>query len=247
MSWPLTFECSYTLKEVCVHTLDLGWALWFSTRPFKLNHVMTESIVRSTVRSAIAPPQARQVVGWKTKLSRKLPKLVRPQSFREDVGCLKIGVNVWKVYIPCKNKFSYEVVVHLNVLCPNMEDGVSSKMDTTEIVVVVQDWIVDGYVQIATPLYSASMLKEGKGVAFYCSMILLRYWGRKQIRRSIVYWPYSQPNQRLCTLWVELVWPIFRECHSQSFHLLKILGKLSLSYHPQSESQTEHTNQTLEQ
>ena len=88
---------------------------------------------------------------------------------------MKIGVDVLKVDIPYKNTFSDELVVHLNVLCPNMEDGVSSKMDTTEIVVVVQDWIVDGYVQIATPLYSASMLKEGKGVAFYCSMILLRY------------------------------------------------------------------------
>ena len=101
-----------------------------------------------TVRSAITPPQAWQIVGRKTKLSWKLPKLVGPQSFREDVGCLKIGVNVWKVYIPCKNKFSYEVVVHLNVLCPSMEDGVSSKMDTVEIVAVGKDWIIEDDIQI---------------------------------------------------------------------------------------------------
>ena len=67
-----------------------------------------------------------------------MPKLVGPQSFREDVGCLKIGVDVLKVDIPSKNTFSDELVVHLNVLCLSMEDGVSSKMDIVEIVVVEQ-------------------------------------------------------------------------------------------------------------
>ena len=80
-----------------------------------------------------------------------------------------------KVNIPCKNTFSDEVVVHLNVLCLSMKDEVSTKMDTVEIVVVEQDWIVDGDVQILKtyplkpygftcshhqPLYSASMLKR---------------------------------------------------------------------------------------
>ena len=67
-----------------------------------------------------------------------------------------------KVDIPCNDMSRDEVAVHLNVLCPSMEDGVSSKMDTTEIVVVVQDWIVDGYVQIVVPLYSACMLERAK-------------------------------------------------------------------------------------
>ena len=102
----------------------------------------------STIRSAITSPQARQVVGWKTKLGRKLPKLVGPQSFGEDVSCLKIGIDVLKVDIPCKDTFSIEVVVHLNVLYPSMEDGVSNKMNTFEIVTVEQDWTVDGEVQI---------------------------------------------------------------------------------------------------
>ena len=44
--------------------------------------------------------------------------------------------------------FSDEVVMHLNVLFPSVKDKVSSKMDTTEIVVVEQDWIVDGGTQI---------------------------------------------------------------------------------------------------
>ena len=55
---------------------------------------------------------------------------------------------MFKVDIPCKNTFSDEVVVHLNVLCPSVEDRVSSKMDTTDIVAIEQDWIVDGDVQI---------------------------------------------------------------------------------------------------
>ena len=79
-------------------------------------------MIESTIRSAITSPQARQVVGWKTKLGRKLPKLVSPQSFREDVGCLKIGADVLKVDIPYKDTFLDEVVVYLNVLCPSMED-----------------------------------------------------------------------------------------------------------------------------
>ena len=55
-----------------------------------------------------------------------------------------------KVNIPCKNTFSDEVVVHLNVLCLSVEDMVSSKMDTSEIVAAEQDWIIDGDVQILT-------------------------------------------------------------------------------------------------
>ena len=102
--------------------------------PFKLNYGITESIVRSV----ITPPQARQVVGRKTKLSKKLTKLVDPQGFCEYFGCPKIGVDVLKVDIPSKNTFSDELVVHLNVLCLSMEDGVSSKMDIVEIVVVEQ-------------------------------------------------------------------------------------------------------------
>ena len=87
-------------------------------------------------------------MGRKTKLGRKLLKLDGPQSFREVVGCLKIGDDVLKVNILRKDTFLDEVVVHLNVLCSSMEDGDSSKMDTTEIVAVEQVWIVDGDVQI---------------------------------------------------------------------------------------------------
>ena len=53
-----------------------------------------------------------------------------------------------KVDIPYKDTISDEVVVHLNVLCPSVEDMVLSKMDTTEIVAVEQDWIVDGDIHI---------------------------------------------------------------------------------------------------
>ena len=111
-------------------------------------HIVNVGEFELDVRSAITPSQARKVVGRKTKLGRKLPKLVSPQSFREDVGCLKIGADVLKVDIPYKDTFLDEVVVYLNVLCPSMEDGVSSKMDTTEIVAVEQVWIVDGDAQI---------------------------------------------------------------------------------------------------
>ena len=105
-------------QRACSH-IRLGW-VWFSTHSFKLNHAITESVVRS----AFTPPQARQGVG------QKLAKLVGLQSFCDDVGCLKIGVDVLKVDIPCKDTFSDEVVVHLNVLCSSMEDGVLSKMCT---------------------------------------------------------------------------------------------------------------------
>ena len=105
-------------------------------------------MIESTVRSVITPPQARQVVGRKTKLSKKLTKLVDPQGFCEYFGCPKIGVDVLKVDIPSKNTFSDELVVHLNVLCLSMEDGVLSKMDIVEVVIVEQDWIVDGDIQI---------------------------------------------------------------------------------------------------
>ena len=84
-------------------------------------------MTESTIKSAITPPRAQQVVGRKTKLGRKLPKLVSPQSFREDVGCLKIGADVLKVDIPYKDTFLDEVVVYLNVLCPSMEDEISGK------------------------------------------------------------------------------------------------------------------------
>ena len=93
-------------------------------------------MTESTVRSAITPPQARQGVGRKAKLGWKLPKLVSPQGFHEDVDCITIGVDVLKVDIPYKDMFSNEVVMHLNELCSSMEDRVLSKMDTTEIVVV---------------------------------------------------------------------------------------------------------------
>mgnify|MGYP000712859241 CR=1 FL=1 len=79
-------------------------------------------MTESAFRLAITLPQARQVVGRETKLSRKLPKLVCTQGFREDVGCLKIGANVLKVNIPYKDMFSDEVVMHLNVLCLSVED-----------------------------------------------------------------------------------------------------------------------------
>ena len=68
-------------------------------------------MTESDVRSASTPPQSREVVDRKTKLNRKLPKLVSPQRFREDVSCLKIGDDVLKVKIPCKDTFSDEVVV----------------------------------------------------------------------------------------------------------------------------------------
>ena len=98
--------------------------------------------------SAITPPQAREVVGCKAKPGLKLPKLVSPQSFCEDIGRLKIGNDMSKVDIPCDDPIPNEVVVHLDVLCPSMEDKVSSKMYTTEIVVVDQGWVVDGDVHV---------------------------------------------------------------------------------------------------
>ena len=101
-------------------------------------HIVNVGEFELDVRSAITPSQARKVVGRKTKLGRKLLKLDGPQSFREVVGCLKIGDDVLKVNILRKDTFLDEVVVHLNVLCSSMEDGGSSKMDTTEIVVVEQ-------------------------------------------------------------------------------------------------------------
>ena len=95
-------------------------------------------MIESVVGSVITPPQARQVVGRKAKLGRKLLKLVGSQSFREDVGRLNIGTDMLRVDIPCNDMSRDEVAVHLNVLCPSMEDGVSSKMDIVEIVVVEQ-------------------------------------------------------------------------------------------------------------
>ena len=71
-----------------------------------------------------------------------------PLGFREDVGRLKSRVDMLKVDIPHKDMLSNEKVVHLDVLCPSMEDKVSSKMYTTEIVVVDQGWVVDGDVHV---------------------------------------------------------------------------------------------------
>mgnify|MGYP007117639174 CR=1 FL=1 len=100
-------------------------------------------MIESTIRSAITPPQARQVVGRKAKLGQKLPKLVDHQSFREHVGCLKIGTDMLKIGtdmlkidIPCNGMFSDEVVVHLDVLCPSMEYRVPSQVDVAKIVAV---------------------------------------------------------------------------------------------------------------
>ena len=101
---------------------------------------MTESVVRS----AITPPQARQVVGRKAKFGRKLPKLVSPQSFHEDVDHLKIGIDMSKVDIPSSDTFRDEVVVHLDVLYPSMEYQVLSQVDDAKIVAVDQDRIIDG-------------------------------------------------------------------------------------------------------
>ena len=46
----------------------------------------------------------------------------------EDVDYLKIHADMLKVHIPRKDILLDEMVVHLNVLCPSMEDEVSSKM-----------------------------------------------------------------------------------------------------------------------
>ena len=75
-----------------------------------------------------------------------------------------------KVDIPYKDTFSDEVVVHLNVLCPSMEDGVSSKMDTVEIVAVEQDWIADGDVQIVKyPLEPYDFTCSDNRAPVFCS------------------------------------------------------------------------------
>ena len=81
---------------------------------------------------------------------QKLSKLVGSQGFHEDVDHLKIGDDMSKIDIPYNDPFPNEVVVHLNVLCLSVEDMVSSKMDTSEIVAAEQDWIIDGDVQILT-------------------------------------------------------------------------------------------------
>ena len=94
--------------------------------------------------SAITPPQAREVVGCKAKPGLKLPKLVSPQSFCEDIGRLKIGNDMSKVDIPCDDPIPNEVVVHLNVLCPSMEYRVPSQGDAAKIVLVDQNSIVHG-------------------------------------------------------------------------------------------------------
>ena len=60
--------------------------------------------------------------------------IVGPQGFREDVSCLKMGADVLKVDIPCKDTFSDEVVVHLDVLSPSMEEGVSNEMNVVKVV-----------------------------------------------------------------------------------------------------------------
>ena len=70
------------------------------------------------------------------KRTRELPQLVQTKGLGEDVGSLPISQNVMKFNFTWKDTFTDEVIVHLNVLGPCVENGVFRKLDVAEVVPV---------------------------------------------------------------------------------------------------------------
>ena len=65
-----------------------------------------------------------------------MPQLVQTKRLGEDVGSLPIRRNVLKFDFTGKDTLTDEMVVHLNVLGPCVENGVFRELDAVEVVAV---------------------------------------------------------------------------------------------------------------
>ena len=71
-----------------------------------------------------SPPQVWHVEVTQPEGTRELPQLVQTKGLGEDVGSLPIRGNVLKFDFTRKDTLTDKMVVHHNVLSPNVEDGV---------------------------------------------------------------------------------------------------------------------------
>ena len=70
------------------------------------------------------------------KRSRELQQLVQANKFGEDIGNLPFRWNINQFDFIRENKLADEVVMHLNVLGPGVENGILRELDAAEAVAV---------------------------------------------------------------------------------------------------------------
>ena len=63
------------------------------------------------------------------------------QGLREDVSRLQVCIDVLQVDISSEDSLSNEMLVHLDVLGPSMEDWISSEVNTAHVVAVEGIWV----------------------------------------------------------------------------------------------------------
>ena len=83
-----------------------------------------------------SPPHVRHVEVMKPERTRELPQLVQTKGLGEDVNSLPIRRNVLRFNFTKKDTLTDEMIVHLNVLGPCVENGVFRELDAAEIVLV---------------------------------------------------------------------------------------------------------------
>ena len=70
------------------------------------------------------------------KRTRELPQLVQTKGLGEDVGSLPIRLNILQFDFTRKDTLLDEMIVHLDVLCSCVENGVLRELDAAEVVAV---------------------------------------------------------------------------------------------------------------